>query len=345
MRKVHYFSLLILLVSCGVVHAQARSIDKIVDNTELKDVEERKIAEYATYWSDALSETDGDALDKARKKLADPLEPSVGMSPIARSVYGDAVIDATKQYLAKGTMNDMAAVNALQVVSLLGTEQGCDVLLRHADNNTEDRDALRLWSIIGIGTTFQVGIIDTRQASSVARLVATYIAKEQDWYVISRAFETLALVKQIPDRDSQDRADLEELSFELQANSLVALLGDIQGGKNADSRVSALPIILPSLLLQFVEPGIDEVIISDAKSKILPHLLVFVESTTSVAPTFESNPVLHEVYGHALWSADKLIRYLLNTDAFDDVSVIDLWENGNVQAIQNRVSGLKELSK
>ncbi len=345
MRKVHYFSLLILLVSCGTVHAQARSIDKIVDNTELKDVEERKIAGYATYWSDALSETDGDALDEARKKLADPLEPSVGMSPIARSVYGDAVIDATKQYLEKGTTNDMAAVNALQIISLLGTEQGCDVLLRHADSNTEDRDALRLWSTIGIGTTFQVGIIDTRRADSVAKLVADFIAKEQDWYVISRAFETLALVKQIPNRDSQDRADLEELSFALQADSLIALLSDIHAKKDADSRVSALPIILPSLLLQFVEPGIDGVVSKDAKSKILPHLLVFVESATSSAPSFETNPELHEVYGHALWSADKLIRYLLNTDAFDDVSVIDLWENGDVQAIQDRVAGLKELSK
>ena len=122
-------------------------------------------------------------------------------------------------------------------------------------------------------------------------------------------------------------------------------LSDIHANKNADSRVSALPIILPSLLLQFVEPGSDEVIIEDAKTKILPQLLLFAESATSCAPSLESNPELHEIYGHALWSADNLIRFLLKTDSFEDVSVIDLWENGDVEAIQKRMDGLKELCK
>ena len=187
----------------GTVHAQARSIDKIVDKSTLEDEEIKKIEGYAVYWTDALATSDGEELNNARKKLAEPLEPDVEMSVFARSIYGDALRESAQQYLSNDSTSEMSAVNALQVISLLGTDQGCSVLLTHANSLNEDRDALRLWASIGLNNSFQIGLLDARRVSSIAKLVAGFMTREQDWYILAIQFDTISSIKNMPGPGTQ----------------------------------------------------------------------------------------------------------------------------------------------
>ena len=147
---------------------------------------------------------------------------------------------------------------------------------------------------------------------------------------------------------SKSKQAIEEMgiaSFELQSTALATLLSDINTGDGADARVQALPIILPSLLLQFSESGVDDRSGDDAKEIILPELIAFVETSTSQAPSIEANPVLNSAYKEGVAIASIMINYILEQNAENSVTIVDLWENGNVDAIQECVKTWKKLSK
>jgi hypothetical protein len=345
MRKVHLCSIILALAVSSVAFAQGRSINKIVNNNSLNEDEIQKIERYAEFWSNALETTDGKALNKARVKLADPLEPSVGMTAYARSIYGNAIKENTGKYLAKGNANEMAAVNTLQVVSLLGTEEACTILLDHADIASENRSGFRLCSAIGLKNTFQIGLLDARRIESIAKLIANFIKRESDWYTISRQFETLASIKSVPGLDKQSVEHMEEVSFGLQSATLLDLLNNISNGDSPNTKVQALPIVLPSFLLQFSEPGVNEGVQDDAKDTILPGLIAFVESSTTQAPPLESNPTLNGSYKASVAIAALVINYILEQNSDDSVSIVDFWENGNMDEIQECVLTWKKLSK
>ena len=345
MLKVHFFSLCLTLMIVGTVHAQARSIDKIVDKSTLEDEEIKKIEGYAVYWTDALATSDGEELNNARKKLAEPLEPDVEMSVFARSIYGDALRESAKQYLSNDSTSEMAAVNTLQVISLLGTDQGCSVLLTHANSLSEDRDALRLWASIGLNNSFQIGLLDARRVSSIAKLVAGFMTREQDWYILARQFDTISSIKNMPGSDTQEQEELEQLSFQLQANALVDLLNRIQEDGTGQKLVKVLPVVLPALMLEFVEHGVDAGVKEDAKELIMPSLISFVEHASSLDPTSEQGAPLNKIYGNAVGNAAQLIRLLLGETTEPDVTIGELWGNNNMQAIQERVAAWNTLLK
>jgi hypothetical protein len=345
MRKVHLCSIILALAVSSIAFAQGRSINNIVNNNSLNENEIRKIKGYAEFWSDALETTDGKALNSARERLANPLEPDVEMTAYARSIYGNAIKENIGKYLVKSNTNEMAAVNALQIVSLLGTEEGCAILLSHADISKENRPAFRLWSSIGLKNTFQIGLLDARRIESIAKLIAKFIKKESDWYTISRQFEVLASMKNVPSLDKQSIEHMEEVSFGLQSATLLALLNNISNGDSPNAKVQLLPIVLPSLLLQFSEPGVNEGVKDDAKDTILPGLIAFVESATTQAPPLESNPSLNGSYKASVAIASVVINYILEQNSDDSVSIVDFWENGNMNAIQECVLTWKNLSK
>lgn len=313
-----------------VAFAQPRSITKIVDKSSISEDGENKIKKYAMSWAEQLQTTDGDALEQARSKLADPFEPDVRMTPVARSLYGKYLKEGFEPLLNQENENEMAAVNALQILSLLGTEQACGVLLRHADMSTENRPTLRLWASIGLGTSFLTGELPDNRVERYAQLLSNFTNKEMEWFVLARQFDSLAALQSIPNQDRNQRETLEALSFELQTTSLVKLLNSINTSDGDDLRVQALPFILPSLLLQLIEPSVDAQTKSETLDAILPPLIAFVEYAASNHST-EDNAFLHSSYGGAAHSASLLITRGLGLSG--DVRVIDLWNNGDYPAI------------
>jgi len=344
MFKIYVFSICLALCVCSAASAQSRSINKIVDNTTLNEEEIAKINGYATYWTNALETTNGKDLNDARKKLIAPLEPMVGITPYARSIYGNSIKDGFELILKNEDVNQMIAVNALQVISMLGTDQGCGMLINHADINTEKRSALRLWASVGIGTTFQVGVLSSRSIESTAKLLPKIMARENDWYTIARQFDTLASLQEIPGLDNRAQTELEALSYELQCKAIVTLLTNINGNTDGDSRVLALPVVLPSILLQLVEPAIDEGVRKSAGQEILPSLIEFVATASANAPSVEENPSLNAGYRDSVLVSGNIVNHILGSTNTSNISLVDLWNSGNSEEIQKQVARWKKLS-
>ena len=338
MLNTRIIPLIFTLFICSAVTAQPRSITKIVNKSSINAEGESKIKKYATGWAELLLDTDANVLEEAHNKLTGPFEPDVRITPYARSLYGKYLKEGFQPILAITNDNEMAAVNALQILSLLGTEQACGVLLNHADTTTENRDALRLWSSIGLGTSFLTGELQVNRVERYAKLLSIYITQENKWFVLSKQFDSLAALQSIPRLDRTNKIALEKLSFELQATSLVKLLDLIVKSERDDERVQSLPFILPSILLQLIEPSVDEDVKSTALETLLPALVAFVEYAATIDP-IEENTVLLGSYGGAAHSASLLITRALGTGG--DTEVIKLWNNGDYPAILELVEQWK----
>ena len=269
------------LAMASMATAQVRSISSIVGESSISPADESKIQKYAEGWAQQLLADDAELLEQAHTKLATPFDSDVRMTTYARMLYGKYLKEEFAPLLDRTNENEVAAVNALQILSLLGTEQACGVLLNHSDSSTEPRSALRLWASVGLGTSFLTGELPVNRVERYAKLLSNFTNKETQWFVLSRQFDSLAALQGIPKLDRNNLDIFEALSFELQTKSLVRLLASINSSSGTDLRVQALPFILPSLLLQLIEPSVDEQVKSETFDAVLPELIDFVEQLNS----------------------------------------------------------------
>ncbi len=336
------FIILILAVVCSydAVAQPKFSISKIVGRNSINDADASKIEQYAQGWAEALYTTDALELYEAQRHLIEPLEEDSAMSPYARSLYGKALRDGFEAILDENNTNEMAAVNALQVISLLGTEQGCGLLLNHADTSTEERASLRHWASIGLGKSFKQGILPERRISSIANTVADFASREPVWYIISRQFSSLAALQDIPDLDTRQQEELEALSVELQIRALSELLTEIAKSDEADERVRALPFVLASLRLQLIEPGLNEDARKAGDKVIAPLLTQFADIALKHAATAKANNELYTAYGESLQSGSFIVERILKLDS-SDTSMLEIWSEGNYPEVTSRLNGWK----
>ena len=334
-----------LITICCVAVAQPRyRITNIVARTTINDEDANKIKNYASGWAQALLTTDSSELIDAHRHLIEPLEPEVEISSYARSLYGKALKDSFAVILSAESDNEMAAVNALQVLSLLGTDQACRILLDHA-SAAEERSSLRLWSSIGLGKSFKSGVLSTRRITSNANTLADYASRESEWYIVARQFDSLAAMQDVPDLDQRQQTELENQSLQLQTRALLELLEDLKNTGGGDERVRSLPFILPSLRFQLREPGIDATARSEAQKDILPALINFVEYSTTRAKVDRSKAGLLGAYGGAIFTAGLILDGALDIESNDGVTLADQWLVGNHQAINDRVGRWKSKLK
>ena len=332
----------LLITICCVAVAQPKyRITNIMERTSISVDEANRIKNYASGWAQALQTTDTSELLNAHRHLAEPLEPDVKISRYGRSLYGRALNDNFQSILSPDNDNEMAAVNALQILSLLGTEQACGILLDHAVS--EDRASLRLWSSIGLGKLFRLGILPSDRISKTAEMLKEYASRETKWYIVARQFDSIAAMQHVPDLNSREQADLETHSLRLQARALIDFINDLVLTSGADERVRALPFILPSLRIQLIEPALDADARSRAEKEILPALIQFAEYSTTRAAEARSDAPLFAAYGEALQTAGLILDRILNVVSSDEGSLSDHWIAGNHQVINERIEHWKSL--
>ena len=93
--------------------------------------------------------------------------------------------------------------------------------------------------------------------------------------------------------------------------------------EGVDHRVQALPFVLPSLMLQLIEPSVDSTVRDETLNTIVPPLVDFVAYAANNSPGEEDGGAAH--------AASLLISRSLGTD--EDVQVIELWRDGDFGSI------------
>jgi hypothetical protein len=335
----------ILLIATAVVAQPSFRITSFISHRDLTDRQKDDMERYAQGWANELLTDDAQKLSAARRRLADPLDNRWAMSNTARMHYGESLRTAFEPFLAEENKNEMAAVNALQILSLLGTERSVTTITKHASISYEPRDALRQWASAGLENSFQSGRLPLTRLIGAATLLADAASREPVWHVASRQLQSLSTLGSTPGLRRSELAELQKRSFELQVQAISNIVEDISTNKKPSLRMRAVRSGLSSLRLQIVESGIDPKLKKNIIESLLPVLVRVLVVTSNQSSGAKKNDGLISAYGGSMEIANAMLRRLVGDQSVKVVDVRTPWEEGDNQPLseiivhwQNKVS-------
>ena len=188
-------------------------LGNLVDKSNLTERDRRDIRQYAEFWGRQLHEATAPLdIDEARGKLGDPLR-AVRVGEVFRFAYSNAVVIHLDQTVRDGTPH--AAVNAMQLLALLGTPSSVEVILAHANIKQEPDFGIRLWAAIGFPTAVRQNALPNNEINKALRDLGEAAASEARaavnmpdddkirWHLLRRQFEAISSVKSQTSREVQ----------------------------------------------------------------------------------------------------------------------------------------------
>jgi hypothetical protein len=187
-------------------------ISNLVDKSNLTERDRGDIHEYAEFWGRQLDEAAPAGVDEARGKLGDPLR-AVRVGEVFRFEYSDAVVAQLDKIVNDGSPH--AAVNAIQILALLGTPASLEVILDHTSIEQEPDFGIRLWAAIGFPTAVRQNALPNNEINKALRDLGEAAASEARaavnkrdddetrWLLLRRQFEAISSVKSQTSREVQ----------------------------------------------------------------------------------------------------------------------------------------------
>ena len=125
-------------------------MDRLSSITNLDAAQISKIKAYGEYWSKKLNDESPAEVKQARNMLVRSLRMVGGKSASLafRSAMSKAILSDLQKTIKDS--NTYKGINAIQVVSSLGTPRAVETLEDHLEPDLESRPEIRLWSAIGI---------------------------------------------------------------------------------------------------------------------------------------------------------------------------------------------------
>lgn len=192
----------ILLPRPVTAQAPPRSISALAGVSSLNAEELDRISQYAEYWANVL--TDGSTpptrIREAQDKLVDPLRGS-GVTHDFRRHYGSSLVPPLREAV-EDSQNAFCVVNAIIVISRIGTERALSTLIRRCNTLVEPDRTTRLSAARGVKHLLadDHDMVSGRAITQTVRRIRESIAKEHDPDVLRYLLDALL---------AADRNDLE----------------------------------------------------------------------------------------------------------------------------------------
>ncbi len=187
-------------------------ISNLVDKPHLTERDRGDIRQYADFWGRHLQADAPADVDEARGKLGDPLR-AVRVGEVFRFEYSSAVVLHLDKVVRDGSPH--AAVNAMQILALLGTPSSLEVILAHSSIEQEPDLGIRLWAAIGFPTAVRQNALPNNEINKALRHLGEAAASEARaainkpdddetrWLLLRRQFEAISFVKSQTSREVQ----------------------------------------------------------------------------------------------------------------------------------------------
>ncbi len=327
-----------LLITATVAFAQPSfRITSFISHRDLTDQQKADIERYTQGWAGAMLTDDAKILAEARRGLTDPLDKRWAMSNTARMHYGEALLTCFESFLSEENENEVAAINALQILSLLGTERSVTTIMRHASDTFEDRVALRQWASAGLENSFQTGRLPLTRITSAATLLADAASKEPVWHVASRQLQSLSILGNTPGLRRSELAELQELAFVLQVQTISNIVEDVAADKKASLRMRPVRSGLSSLRLQLIEPGVDSELKTETINNLMPVLVRVLEVADEQSGGAKRSEDLLRAYGGVIETATTMLQRFTGNDGDKVIDVRGAWESGDHQPLTDAI--------
>lgn len=161
---------------------------------ELNQQQQKQVCDFVTHWGGILNgESASPAeIEGAREQLTRPLnQPNASrmMTPNFRGTYSKCAVPEMEKALDSKHL--YRAINALLVLSQLGTDRASSVLLMHADSQNQPAWQLRLRAADGERLLLLGGALDSRKALDAARKLRDAASREENGSVLRLHFAAL----------------------------------------------------------------------------------------------------------------------------------------------------------
>ena len=279
-------------------------IGNLVDKPNLTERDRGDIHQYAEFWGRQLDETAPSDVDEARGKLGDPLR-AVRVGEVFRFEYSDAVVDHLAKVVKDGSPH--AAVNALQILALLGTPASLEVILAHSSIEQEPDFGIRLWVAIGFPTAVRQNALPNNEINKALRNLGEAAANEaraviekQDddktrWLLLRRQFEAISSVKSQTSREVQVKVIM----------AVTEAMDDRQGPSDL------MQATYPALLLirnEYIDlPPADQEVMGKSLAPVLCDLCTVAAAHWDRA---QKDDIARESYGGAVHVSENLLKMI-----------------------------------
>lgn len=191
---LNLISCIAIVLAIGVSDAfgDPRPINSLVSSISLSTAQQGQIEDFAKFHCRNLSSSEPDLVENAKKRLLEPLRaPSV--SQYFRAVYARLLIPHLEPVIEGDS--PYAAVNALQVVGFLGTDEALGVIEDHININNEESFAKRLWAVKAFVVAVDAGNLSANQHNPLLRQLGLACKAETQPMILRSQFKAIAKVK------------------------------------------------------------------------------------------------------------------------------------------------------
>jgi hypothetical protein len=192
---------LLVVVTAATASAAPPRIRHLADVSNLSERDRNEIKSFAGHWCGELTATDPATVDEARQRLIDPLVLPVEVGQVFRFEYANSAVPLLEEVIANG--NPQAAVSAMQVAALMGTPRALDTLVRHTSIEDQEQFGIRLWAAKCFPIAIKQGALPQTEINKALRHIGDAGGKEENWLVLRRQFEAIAVVRNNVSRDVQ----------------------------------------------------------------------------------------------------------------------------------------------
>ena len=173
-------------------------VNGLVGQASLSPQDRVQVRTYTDFYCKQLAAGDVQAADEAKQQLLDPLR-----SPV---ISGNFRLEYSKVLAANlagviGGNKPHAAVNAMQLLGSLGTDQALDVINDHIDTQQESHFEIRLWAAKAFQMVAESDRLDADDLNPLLRQLVIACRNETEPLVLRRQFEAIASVDSQVARD------------------------------------------------------------------------------------------------------------------------------------------------
>ena len=355
--RPRHLAILLALMSLFVPLAHAQSerapenLDRISSVTNLDAAQISKINAYGEYWSTKLGDGSAAEVKNARNMLIRSLRLVGGKSASLafRSTMSKAILPKLETII--DSADTYKAINAIQIVSSLGTPRAVETLEDHLEIEKEKRPELRLWAAIGIGRAFEFkdGLRSDALKGSL-RAIGRAAEVETDPFVLQREMETIDKAVKNRRPDNVGGKEIREFAVDIE---IAVLETTIQRIKSGEVPLAMLNSLQPGLVLirnQYIDPQLQQINRSTKNGrnekmaayigrKTAPKIAGIYELVIIRSSDLRENPRLNEATGRLLESSEATLKLVDNNlrgnqSNVKNVAVRNLWEKGQLEELE-----------
>lgn len=355
--RLRHLAVLLALMSLFVPLAHAQSekapenVDRLSSITNLDAAQISKIKAYGEYWSKKLNDESPAEVKQARNMLVRSLRMVGGKSASLafRSAMSKAILSDLQKTIKDS--NTYKGINAIQVVSSLGTPRAVETLEDHLEPDLESRPEIRLWSAIGIGRAFEFkdGLRSDALKGSL-RALGRGAEVETDPLVLRREMESIDMAVRNGRADNLGGKEIRDFAVDTEIDVLETTIERIRSGKVSPSMLSALQPSLVIIRNQYIDPqlqqtnrsgssGRNEKLATYIGRKTAPKIASIYELVIVRNSDLREDAELNLATGQLLESSEatlKLVDKNLRGNQSDvgSVDVRALWDKSNLEELE-----------